>query len=80
MKPFGESRNLTQKQKHFNFRLFRVRIVVENAIGRLKARWRRLLNQNDMQVDKVPNVITACCILHSICEIHGDTFDTSSLP
>ena len=32
-----------------------------------------------MQVDKVPNVITVCCILHNICEIHGDTFDTAWL-
>ncbi len=20
-------------------------------------------------------VVTACCVLHNICEIHGDTFD-----
>ena len=32
-----------------------------------------------MQVNKVLNVITACCILHNICEIHGDTFDTAWL-
>ena len=33
VKPFGESRNLTQQQKCFNFRLSRVRIVVKNAFG-----------------------------------------------
>ena len=66
---------LTQKQKKFNYRLSRARIVVENAFGRLKARWRRLLKQNDMDVTSVPKVVTACCILHNVCEIHGDMFD-----
>ena len=41
----------------------------------LKARWRRLLKQSEMVVENVPNVVTACCILHNMCEIHGETFD-----
>ena len=45
--------------------------MVENAFGRLKARWRHLIKQNDMAVKNVPKVVTACCILHNICEIHG---------
>ena len=58
-----------------NYRLSRARIVVELAFGRLKARWRRLLKQSEMVVENVPNVVTACCILHNMCEIHGETFD-----
>jgi len=23
----------------------------------------------------VPHVVTACCVLHNFCEIHGDSFD-----
>ena len=49
--------------------------MVEIAFGRLKARWRRLLKQNDMFVENVPCVVAACCVLHNICEIHGDDFD-----
>ena len=49
--------------------------MVEIAFGCLEARWRRLLKQNDMRVDNVPHVVAACCILHNIREIHGDTFD-----
>jgi len=44
---------------------------------RLKAQWRRLLKQNDMVVTNVAKVVTACCILHNICEIHGETFSDS---
>lgn len=75
IKPFAFTGMLTQKQKEFNYRLSRARIVVENAFGRLKARWRCLLKQNDMVVTNVPKVVTACCILDNICEIHGNMFD-----
>lgn len=76
LKPFADNIALTPEQKHFNYRLSRARIVVENAFGRLKARWRRLLKQNDMAVKNVPNLVTACCVLHNICEIHGEVFDS----
>ena len=61
--------------KNFNYRLSRARIVGENAFGRLKARWRKLLKQNDMSISNVPNVIMACCILHNVCEVHGEAFN-----
>ena len=79
MKPFPHNSLLSDSQKTFNYQLSRARIVVENAFGRLKARWRRLMKQNDMDVSHVPYVVTACCILHNICEIHGDTFVESWL-
>ena len=75
MKPFPHGSALTQGQKNFNYNLSRARIVVENAYGRLKARWRRLCKSNDMIVENVPSVITACCILHNVCEVHGDRFN-----
>ena len=79
MKPFPHNSLLSDSQKTFNYQLSRARIVVENAFGRLKARWRRLMKQNDMDVSHVPYVVTAYCILHNICEIHGDTFVESWL-
>jgi len=49
--------------------------VVEIAFGRLKARWRRLAKQIDMDIDNVANIIAACCVLHNLCEIHHDSFN-----
>jgi hypothetical protein len=74
LKPFACNSTLSNEQKTFNYHLSRARIVVENAYGRLKGRWRRLIKQNEMDISRVPQVITACCILHNICEVHGDAF------
>jgi len=71
MKPFAHSPTLSQEQKLFNYKLSRVKI----AFRRLKARWRRLSKQMDIHIDNVPYVVTACCVLHNFCEVHGDLFD-----
>lgn len=79
IKPFAHNSTLSTKQRTFNYMVSRARIVCENAFGRLKGRWRRLLKQNDMDIDNVPRVVLACCILHNVCEIHGETFNTTWL-
>ena len=43
--------------------------------GRLKGRWRCLLKWLDVDVGDVPELVTACCILHNICEVHGEDFN-----
>ena len=75
MKPFAHNTQLTSSEKIFNYKLSRARIVVENAFGRLKARWRRLLKRNDMSLSNIPTVVAACCILHNVCEVHGERFN-----
>lgn len=75
MKAFPDNGRLTSQQKLFNYRLSRARVVVEHAYGRLKGRWRCLLKRIDIDVRNVPELIAACCTLHNICEIHGDSFD-----
>ena len=75
MKPYSDTGQLTDKQRRFNYRLSRARIVVECAFGRLKGRWRSLLKRNDMNIHFLPTYVAACCILHNICEIHNDSFN-----
>ena len=79
MKSFPDNGRLSRQQKLFNYRLSRARVVVEHAYGRLKGRWRCLLKRLDVSVEDVPSVIATCCVLHNICEMHGDTFDESLL-
>ena len=74
MKPYpGEG--LSAKHRKFNTQLSRVRVVVEYAFGRLKGRWRCLLKRNDVKLEFMSTLVTACCILHNMCEIHQDNFD-----
>ena len=79
IKPFSGTGPLSQEQKRFNYQLSRARVVVECAFGRLKGRWRSIMKRNDTNVSFMPTLVTACCILHNLCEIHGDSFDDNWL-
>ncbi|XP_056151389.1 uncharacterized protein LOC130126040 [Lampris incognitus] len=65
---------LTEPQRVFNLRLAKARHVAEEALLRLRARWQCLSKRNDCGLDVVPTMILACCILHNVCESHGDAF------
>ncbi|XP_072033585.1 uncharacterized protein [Amphiura filiformis] len=79
MKGYRDNGRLTPEQKLFNFTLSRNRMVIEGTYGRLKGRWRCLLTRHDSSTEFVPTVITACCILHNICEIHKNKIKRSWL-
>ena len=51
-------------------------MVVENAFGRLKGRWQCLLKRMDFMLENVPNIVATCVILHNICEMFGDHFQS----
>lgn len=73
MKPYPETATITQSERNFNQALSSARVVIEQAFGKLKGRWRCLLDKLDESIDKVPQTIIACCILHNIClSIHDD--------
>ena len=72
MKPYLENINTTSEEKNFNYRQSRARMVVENAFGCLKGRWRCLLKRIDVHTSNVPHVVGACVVLHNMCEVYGD--------
>ena len=65
MKLFPQT-ELTEDTKMYKYRISRPQMVVENAFGRLKGRWRHLIKRCDMKVDKGPNIAVACCGLHNV--------------
>ena len=67
MKPFPQTRALTDSQRDFNKSLSSARVVIEQAFRLLKGRWRCLLNKLDELEEKVCSTIIACCILLNIC-------------
>lgn len=73
MKPFAGT-SLTDEKEQFNYRLSRARMTIENAFGRLKARWRVLLRFSELGFKKTVKVISTCCILHNLCENEKEFF------
>ena len=76
MKPYINNGSLSAQQKKLNFRLSHARVVVEHAFGLLKGRWRCLRTRLAVDVSRVPELVAACCILHNICQLHGEEFDS----
>lgn len=48
---------------------------MECAFWHLKVCWCGLSREMDLHIENVHNVITACYVLQSICEVHQDSFD-----
>lgn len=70
----GRKAALTEPQCLFNHQLRRALRAPEETLLRLRARWQCLSKRNDCGLDVVPTMILACCILHNMCESHGDAF------
>ena len=51
MKPYPEHAGMSAKKRKFNYHLSKARVVVENAFGRLKGRWRCLLKRMDNRTE-----------------------------
>ena len=74
MKPYIENEHTPADQKLYNYRQSRARMVVENAFGRLKGRWRCLLKWMDFKLENIPTIVATCVVLHNMCEMFGDSF------
>lgn len=64
LKPFS-GKNLEGLQRVFNYRLYRVRRIIENVFGIMSARFRVLRSAIALDADKTRKVILACCALHN---------------
>ncbi|XP_075538681.1 uncharacterized protein LOC142573058 [Dermacentor variabilis] len=66
-KPYANA--LPNTPEHaFNYNLSKSRRIVENAFGRMKARFRFVMKRMECSLDTARLVIRACCVLHNVCE------------
>ncbi|KAL1447466.1 hypothetical protein MTO96_044281 [Rhipicephalus appendiculatus] len=66
-KPYANAQPDTQ-ERAYNYNLSKTRRVVENAFGRVKARFRFIMKRMECNLTTTTLVIKACCVLHNICE------------
>lgn len=77
MTPFP-GRNLSIKQRVFNYRLSRARRIVENAFGILAQTWRILLKRIHIQPPYTRRIVLACCTLHNILRMSEDDMENAT--
>lgn len=81
MVPFRDNGHLTARQKNFNFCLSSTRMAIEKAFGLLKTRFRILLDCLPLtNINKIPEFIIACCVMHNICILQNDDIDVLVCP
>jgi hypothetical protein len=59
----------TPERRAYNTKLSKTRVVVEQAYGFLKNRWRLLLKPIELELSNVVVVVAACCVLHNFCQV-----------
>lgn len=57
---------MTRAQTNFNRRLSSCRVIVENAFGNLKQRFRQLYHFKLRNIVRMVQVVHACCVLHNL--------------
>ena len=72
MKPFKQTPTLTESQLRYNHALSQAQVVIEQAFGILKGRWRCLYKPMEEKTSRVPITVMACCVLYNICIDVGD--------
>lgn len=71
---FKDNGQLTDSQKIFNKTLNKNQVVIENAFGLLKCRWRRLRILETKRMDLIPQLIYTCCSIHNFAINNNDFF------
>lgn len=74
MKPYRDNGHLNNSQMRFNTTMSTGRVVIEQAFGLLKGKFRRLKYLDMARVDMIPVMITAACVLHNFILQHDVQF------
>ncbi|CAG7727249.1 unnamed protein product [Allacma fusca] len=73
--PYRNNGHLTATQKRYNMLLSSSRTLIEQAFGLLKCRWRRLKYLDMSNMELLPIVIVAACVLHNLCLLNDDLIE-----
>jgi hypothetical protein len=75
--PFkGNSDRLEYYKAHGNFIQSSTYICVERAFGILKGRWKIIHKRADVLLRSMADIVSTCIVLHNLCIITKDKFDS----
>lgn len=72
--PYKDNGHLSRRQRIFNQKLSSTRVIIENAFGCLKQRFRQLYHFKLRDIVRMVRIIHACCVLHNIANINDIQF------
>lgn len=64
---YKDTQASSAERARYNTKVSKARVVVEQAYGVLKKRWRVLLKPVEVQLSTLVKVVIACCVLHNFC-------------
>jgi len=76
--PYKDTGQLGRHEHIFNNTLSAARCTIERVFAILKGRFRRLKGLDMSRVDRIPQVVIACCVLHNVCLEQLDNTDDNS--
>ena len=74
VKPYRDTGDLTRGQRNFNKLHASIRVKVEQAIGLLKGRWKRLHYLDTATPMAASEIVLACAVCHNFCIKHQDLY------
>ncbi|KAI4455562.1 hypothetical protein MML48_9g00005579 [Holotrichia oblita] len=77
--PYRNYGNLNNREENYNKTFSGTRVLIENAFGLLKSRFRQLIRVDFHEVDKLSKFVIACCVLHNLCIDAGDFIEIETM-
>ena len=65
--PRRDNGNLTDEERAQNTKISRGRVIIENVYGRMKCRWRRIRDLQNVNLVFMCRIVMAACVLHNFC-------------
>lgn len=65
--PKRDNGRLTEEDHRTNAQISRGRVIIENAFGRMKCRFRRIRDIQNVNLDIMVKLVVAACTLHNLC-------------
>ena len=65
--PKRDNGRLSEEDKVQYTKISKARVIIENVFGRMKCRWRRIRDLQNVNIHVMVEIVLSACILHNLC-------------